>query len=348
MKAAVLTEFRKFEIKELSIPEIKPTEVLVRIEYASICGSDMHVFNGDFGSRTPVPFIPGHEMAGVVEMTGSEIKGFSTGDKVAIDPIIWCGQCPACLAGHYPACTSLKLIGIDQDGGFCQYVAVPESMLYKVPSEIPSEHAALVEIYSIGFHANNRAGVKEGDTIAIWGAGRVGQVILQAARTRTKGKIFIVDILDSRLDIAASVNENVIPVNALHKNPVEEIMRLTDGRGVDIAFEAVGHAHHVEGRANPVRGCIQSIKGAGIVCTLGLSDEPSPIVFKELIWKEGKIITSRVSHGEFAETIEQLFRGNLKPEALITEIMPVEKMQKAFELLEAKPEKYLKILIDLR
>jgi len=261
MKAAVLTEYRKFEIKELSMPEIKPEEVLVRIEFASICGSDMHVFNGDFHPRTPVPFVPGHEMAGIIEMTGAEVKGFETGDKVAIDPIIWCGKCPACLVGHYPACTSLKLIGIDLDGGFSQYIAVPGSMLYKVPPIVPSVNAALVEIYSIGFHANNRAGVKEGQTIAIWGAGRVGQVILQAARTRTKEKIFVVDIIDSRLEIAASSNENVIPINSLHKNPVEVIKEHTGGKGVDIAFEAVGHAHHVEGVVHPIRGCIQSIIG---------------------------------------------------------------------------------------
>jgi threonine dehydrogenase-like Zn-dependent dehydrogenase len=322
MKAAVLTEFRKFETKELALPEINVNEVLVRIEFASICGSDMHVFNGDFKGRSPIPFIPGHEMAGVIEMVGTEVKDFASGEKVAIDPIIWCGKCPACLVGHYPACTSLKLIGIDQDGGFAQYVKVPPSMLYKVPAHVKPEHAALVEIYSIGFHANNRAGVKAGDTLAIWGAGRVGQVILQAARTKTKEKIFIVDIIDSRLEIAATSNENVIPINALHKDPVEEIKRLTDGKGVNLAFEAVGHAHSIKGRVNPVRGCIQSIKGGGIVCTLGLSDEPAPIIFKELIWKEGKIITSRVSHGEFAETIEQLQQGNLKPDALITSIMP--------------------------
>ena len=348
MKAAVLTSYRKFEVKELSIPEIKAGEVLVRIEFASICGSDMHVFNGDFHPRTPVPFIPGHEMAGIIELIGNEVKGYTVGDKVAIDPIIWCGKCPACLVGHYPACSSLKLIGIDLDGGFSQYVAVPESMLYKVPASVHSEHAALVEIYSIGFHANKRAGVKAGDTIAIWGAGRVGQVILQAARTKTKEKIFIVDILDSRLEIAATANENVIPINALHHNPVEVIKNHTNGNGVDIAFEAVGHAHPVEGGVNPVRGCIQSIVGGGIVCTLGLSDEPAPIVFKELIWKEGKIITSRVSHGEFAETIVQMEQGNLKPDALITEIMPVDQIQQAFELVEADPGKYLKILLDLR
>ena len=177
MKAAVLTRYREFEIKDVPVREIQPGEVLVKIEYASICGSDMHIFTGDFHPRTPVPFIPGHEMAGVIEKCGNDVKGYKSGDKVAIDPIIWCGKCPACLEGHYPACTSLKLIGIDEDGGFCQFVAVPESMLYRVPAHLSSKYAALVEIYAIGFHANKRAGVKSGDSIAIWGAGRVGQVI---------------------------------------------------------------------------------------------------------------------------------------------------------------------------
>jgi threonine dehydrogenase-like Zn-dependent dehydrogenase len=347
MKAAILTEYRKFEVKELSIPEIKSDEVLIRIEFASICGSDMHVFNGDFKGRTPVPFIPGHEMAGIVELTGSEVKHYKAGDRAAIDPLIWCGKCPACLKGHYPACTSLKLLGIDVDGGFTQYMAVPESMLYKVPSIIPAKHASLVEIYSIGFHANNRAGVKAGDTLAIWGAGRVGQVVLQAARTKTSEKIFIVDILDSRLEIAAKTNDNVITINALQENPVEAIKRQTNGEGVDIAFEAIGDWHHIDGVVNPVRGCVQSIVGGGIVCTLGLTDEPAPIVLKELIWKEGKIITSRVSHGEFAESIAHLEKGDLNPDALITEIMPLERIQEAFEMVENDPGKYLKILIDM-
>ena len=348
MRAAVLTKYREFEIKEMPVREIRPDEVLVKIEYASICGSDMHIFTGDFHPRTPVPFIPGHEMAGIIEKVGDEIKNFVAGEKVAIDPIIWCGKCPACLAGHYPACTSLKLIGIDEDGGFCQFVAVPESMLYKVPQHLSSKYAALVEILAIGFHANKRAGVKSGDTIAIWGAGRVGQVILQAARTKTEEKIFVVDILQSRLDIAAKSNLNIITINALKENPVDVIKKQTNGKGVDIAFEAVGHAHPVENVVHPVRGCIQSIKGGGAVCVLGLSDEAAPIVFKELIWKEAKILTSRVSHGEFAEAIDQLAKGNLHPDALISEIMPYQEIQKAFELLESNPEKYLKILIDFQ
>ncbi len=256
-------------------------------------------------------------------------------------------ECPACQRKHYPACTKLKLLGVDLDGGFAQYISVPPHMLFKAAANTPDEHVALVEIYGIGFHANRRAETKEGDILAIWGAGRVGQVILQAARTKTKGTVFIVDPLENRLEIAVKHNENVIAINPEKENPVEAIKRYTDGKGVDIAFEAVGHAHEIEGVFTPVRSCIQSLRGGGKVCVLGLGDDPSPVVFKELIWKEGQIITSRVSDGEFSEVIEHLNAGNLKPDALISKTMHGSEIQKAFELLNNSPEKYLKVLLDL-
>ncbi len=348
MKAAVLESYNHFKWKEVETPKVKPGEVLVRIQFASICGTDMHIFPGDFHPRTPVPFIPGHEMGGVIAEVGEGAAGFAKGDKVAIDPIIWCGECPACKRGHYPACTSLKLLGVDMDGGFTEYISVPVHMLFKAAPHLPDEHVALVEIYGIGFHANNRADTKEDDVLAIWGAGRVGQVILQAARTKTNGTVFMVDPLENRLAVAAGNYDNVIPINPRKENPVEAIKRYTAGKGVDIAFEAVGHAEKIEGAFTPVRSCIQSLTGGGKVCVLGLSDEPSPVVFKELIWKEGQIITSRVSHGEFSEVLEHLNKGTLKPNALISKVMPGSEIQKAFELVQNEKEKYLKVLLDLR
>lgn len=348
MKAAVLEAYNHFEWKEVETPKVKPGEVLVRIQFASICGTDMHIFPGDFHPRTPVPFIPGHEMGGVVAEIGDGVSGYEEGDKVAVDPIIWCGECPACQRGHYPACTSLKLLGVDMNGGFAEYISVPSHMLFKAAPHLPDEHVALVEIYGIGFHANNRARTKEGDVLAIWGAGRVGQVILQAARTKTQSTIFMVDPLENRLKIAVENYENVIPINPRKENPVETIMRYTGGKGVDIAFEAVGHSEEIEGVYTPVRSCIQSLRGGGKVCVLGLSDEPSPVVFKELIWKEAQIITSRVSDGEFTEVLEHLNRGTLKPDALISKLMYGSQIQQAFELLQKEKEKYLKVLLDFR
>jgi threonine dehydrogenase-like Zn-dependent dehydrogenase len=221
-------------------------------------------------------------------------------------------------------------------------------MLYKVPAHIPDEHVALVEVLSIGCHAKNRAGVKSGDSVVIWGSGKVGLCILEAVRTVTDNTVFMVDILDNRLAIGAKYYENVITINASKENPVERINAETGEKGVDVAFEAVGHAHEIEGVVNPVRGCIQSICGGGTVCVLGLGNEPTPVLFKELIWKEAKIVSSRVSHGEFAEAIEHLKNGRLKPDALISKELHGSQTQLGFELLDENPAENIKILLDFR
>lgn len=345
MNAAVLTSYRKVEWKSVDIPTISGNEVLIKVGYACICGSDQHVFLGEFHPRTTVPLIQGHEFAGTIVEAGPGVINFRPGDRVAVDPIIWCGHCPACKIHHYPACTSLKLVGIDLDGGFSEYMKVPETMLYKVTDNIPDKHAALVEVLSIGFHACNRAKVCAGDRVVIWGSGKVGQCILQAVKTKTQNSVIMVDILDERLAMAKAAYGDVHIINALKTNAIEKIKEITGGEGVDVAFEAVGHAKEFPGVLNPVRGCIQAIRGAGTVCVLGLSSEPSPIIMKELIWKEGIIMTSRVSHGEFAETIEHMSKGLLKPDAIVTDVMHPSKTQEAFEMLEADPQKHLKILL---
>ena len=347
MKAAVIREYGKITMEEVAKPKLQDDFVLVKVKYASICGSDQHIFKGEFHPRTTLPLIPGHEFAGVVEAVGKDVKGFLPGDKVTVDPILWCGKCAACQAGHYPACVALKLIGIDLDGGFAQYVSAPVHTVYKIPDHISHEHAALIEILSIGFHASARSGLKENDDVLIMGAGKVGQSILHAASTITRGKIFIADLLDERLSIATSAFPGLITVNATRTDPVVLIKELTNGRGVDVAFEAVGHATEVKGRMNPARTCINAIKGGGTVCVLGLGDHPTEILMKELIWKEAKIISSRVSHGEFAKAIEALNRKTVNPEKMITAILPLEDAQLGFELLETEPEKHLKILLKV-
>jgi len=347
MKACVLKKYHQFEWTDVPEPEIKTGEVLIKTKYASICGSDQHIFSGDFHPRTQLPLIPGHEFTGVVVETGSDVKNIQIGERVAVDPIIWCGNCPACRRHHFPACTSLKLLGVDIDGGFGQFVIAKPHMLYKLTPNISDIHGSLVEVMGIGFHSINRAEVKQGDTIAIWGTGKVGHCILQAAKTKTDGQVFLIDLIDDRLEIAKKAYPDVITINAIREDPVKAIRNFTGGAGVDVAFEAVGHDNSAGSTMNPVRGCINLIRGAGKVIVLGLGDEPAPVVFKELIWKEAKIIASRVSHGEFAEVIENMNDGKLKPDVLISDIFKASDVQKAFELLEKQPDKHLKILLDL-
>lgn len=345
MHAAVLQEYQKMVWEEVDIPEIEDDEVLVRVSYAGICGSDQHIYLGEFAPRTHTPMIQGHEFGGRIAKVGENVSGLTEGDRVVVDPIIPCGKCAACRLGHYPACTALKLIGVDVNGAFGEYVKAKSHMVYKISDNIPDRHSALVELYSIGFHASNRSGIQKGDTAVIWGGGRVGQSILQAARTKTKAPVFVIDILKNRLEIAKNSSTDIIAINAAKENPLEIISEKTKGRGVDVAFEAVGHGTHLKNVPDPVVGCVRAIRGAGTVCVLGLSDEPVPLVMKEIIWKEARIVASRVSHGEFKEAIQQLDQGNLNPEGLISAEFNGENAQEAFHVLEKEPQNYLKILL---
>lgn len=272
MKAAIIRKYGTIALEEVEKPGLPDNNVLIKLRYASICGSDQHIFKGEFHPRTQLPLIPGHEFAGVVEAVGKEVKNFHPGEKVTVDPILWCGKCAAC---------------------------------------------------------------------------KVGQAILHAASTITKGKIILADILDDRLSIASSTFPNLVVVNTALRDPVALIKELTNGCGVDVAFEAVGHDVKVEGRLNPVRTCINAIKGGGTVCVLGLGDHPAEILMKELIWKEAKIISSRVSHGEFSRTIEALDKKTINPQNMITGILKLENAQQGFELLESEPGKHLKILLKI-
>ncbi|MCP4453050.1 MAG: alcohol dehydrogenase catalytic domain-containing protein, partial [Planctomycetes bacterium] len=288
-----------------------------------------------------------HEFSGEIVEIGKQVADYKVGDRVAVDPVIWCGQCPACRLGHYPACTSLKLLGIDSHGGFAQYVAAESSMLYPLADNISDQHAALIEVLSIGFHACARAGVKPGDSLAIFGAGRIGQCILRAASTITDNTIYMVDILDERLKSAAEAYDQVVPINSMQCDPVRAIGDFAQGRGVDVALEAVGHAHAIEGQSHPVAQGVDVIRGAGAVCVLGLADDPVALVMKKLIWKEARLVTSRVSHGEFAVTIDHLSRGLLKPGFLISATLKATQAQHAFDLVEQCPAQYLKVLLEI-
>ncbi|MGK7393638.1 MAG: zinc-dependent alcohol dehydrogenase [Candidatus Cyclobacteriaceae bacterium M3_2C_046] len=346
MYAAVTTEYNKIKWQQVKTPVISDNEVLVKVGAASICGSDEHIFKGDFHPRTSVPLVQGHEFMGVIAEKGKQVSGLTIGDRVVVDPIIWCGRCPACKIGHYPACTSLKLVGVDRDGGFGQYVNVAAHMVFKLPDDVSDHHAALVELYGVAFHSCQRSGLKKGDSALIYGTGKVGHCVYQAARTITDNTIFLVDISEERLQVAQQNYHNIVTINARQDDPVQVIKQHTDGAGVDVAFEVVGHAHPVPDRVHPVRACIQSIRGAGVVCVLGLADDPAPLNMKELIWKEARIIASRVSHGEMKQAIEHLSQGTLKPEAVISQVMPASEASLAFEQLNQYPDNHLKIILN--
>ena len=178
MKAGILFGAKDIRVGDVSDPVIGPDDVLLESHMAGICGTDLHIYRGEFEKRVSYPAIQGHEFGGIIVDAGANGSGFKAGDRVVIDPILSCHQCPACLTGHVNACQTLKLLGVDLDGGYGQFVSLPANRLFALPDSIPMKHAPMVEMYALGHHMLQRGRIQPGETVVILGAGKLGLSIL--------------------------------------------------------------------------------------------------------------------------------------------------------------------------
>ena len=347
MKAAVLYQDRDIRPGDVPDPRIAPDEVLVATSYAGICGTDLHVYRGEFAGRVKYPAILGHEFGGIIEEVGSSVQGFSVGDRVVVDPILSCHHCPACLTGHINACRTLRLLGIDLDGGFGQYVAVPVDRLIGLPEDIPMSHAPMVELYGIGHHVLSRGQVQPGETVAILGAGKVGLSVLDVLCHSAGAALTIsTDIHAFRLQTALKLGADCV-INIRDQDPVERVMEITGGVGVDCVIETIGHFHAVEGQEAPLAQAVQMIRNGGRIVTVGLGEQYSAVHFKTFVIKEAQMIASRVTCGEFPRAIRLLSKGLLHPDLLITHHLPAGDVAAAFGQSDREEAETLKIVLNM-
>lgn len=346
MKAAVLVGDKEFKFREVPDPHPKDDQVLIRVHWAGICGTDLHIYLGEFKHRVTYPRIPGHELSGVVESIGKNVSHFKKGDKVVVDPIIWCNQCTACLDGHHNACHFLKLIGIEMDGAFAEYIVADAEKVFKIPDSIPLRTAALTELYSLGVHAVRRAMIEPGDRVVILGAGRLGLSVLESIKQTGAGWVCSVDLLKNRLEIAQKIGADLI-INAQEKDPVEEILSLTGGFGVDRVIETVGPAKEVPNRMWPMAQAVRIVRYGGRIVVMGQGAQSSPIVWSEVVMKEAQIVGARVTLGDFPRTLRLMPQGKFHPDLILSGERSLERTGEAFELLEDKPDRYLKFLIKV-
>ncbi|HSJ54140.1 MAG TPA: alcohol dehydrogenase catalytic domain-containing protein, partial [Anaerolineae bacterium] len=206
MKAGIVYADRDIRLGDAPDPRVAPDQVLVAPAYAGICGTDLHIYRGEFHDRVRYPAILGHEFGGIVQEAGRDVQGYRAGDRVVVDPILPCQACPACLSGHLNACRGLKLLGIDLDGGFGQYVAAPANRLYPLPDGVPLAHAPMVEMYGLGHHVLRRGQVQPGESVAILGAGRLGLSVLDVL-CHTAGAVLtiVADLQPFRLEVARAL-----------------------------------------------------------------------------------------------------------------------------------------------
>lgn len=348
MKAAILYGDRDIRPGQSPDPEIGPDDVLVAPAYVGICGTDLHIYRGEFHDRVTYPAIIGHEFGGLIEEVGADVRGFSVGDRVIVDPIVSCHRCPACLTGHTNACRSLKLLGIDLDGALAQHVAVPSDRLFSLPESIPMAHAPMIELYAIGHHVLRRGHVQPGETVAILGAGKVGLSVLDVlCHSAGAAQTISTDIHPHRLQVARTLGaDHVIDVTT--QDPVDQVLEITNGIGVDCVIETIGHYHTVEGQPAPMAQAVEMIRNGGRIVTVGLGEQWSAVHFKTFVIKEAELIASRVTQGEFPRAIRLLSKGLLHPEKLITEQMPIREVTAAFDLVEREAPQTLKIVLDIR
>ena len=292
MKAAILEGDRDIHCADAAEPEVSPDQVLVRSVAAGICGTDLHIYRGEFHERVAFPAVLGHEFGGEIVEVGASVEGWRVGDRVAVDPNLSCHGCPPCREGHINACRTLKLLGVDLDGGYGQYVAVPKENLYRLPDSVPLKHAPMVEMYGLGHHILRRGRVDLGESVVILGAGRLGLSVLDVLCHRSgPAETMVVDIAPFRLATARKLGAEHC-CDATKMDPVEFVLETTRGVGADCVIECVGHYHEPPGREAPLAQAVKMIRNGGRIVKAGLGEQLSNVHFKTLVLKEGEIIAS--------------------------------------------------------
>lgn len=242
MKVAVMEDIGKMNLVERPIPKPQKNEVLVKLEYVGICGSDLHYYEhgriGDYIVKPP--FVLGHEASGIIVEIGENVKNLKLGDRVALEPGKTCGNCEFCKKGLYNLCPDVVFFATPPvDGVFQEYVAHEAALCFKLPDNMTTLEGALIEPLAVGFHAAIQGDAHLGQTAVVMGAGCIGLVSILALKARGVNNIYVVDIIEKRLEKARELGATGI-INGREKNAVEEILNLTKQRGVDLVIETAG------------------------------------------------------------------------------------------------------------
>lgn len=267
MKAAVFVEPGKIELREKAIPEVGPGDALIKVTTTTICGTDVHILKGEYPVKSGLTI--GHEPVGIIHKLGSEVRGYAEGERVVAGAITPCGQCEFCLAGNHSQCGGKAIggwrFGNTIDGCQAEYVLVPNAManLAKVPSGLTDEQVLMCpDIMSTGFGGAEAGNIRIGDTVAVFAQGPIGLCAMAGARLRGASTIITVDSIDKRLEISRRMGADYT-LNFKERNPVEAIMDITRGRGVDVAIEALGTQPTFE-------SCLRVLKPGGVLSSLGV------------------------------------------------------------------------------
>lgn len=336
MKALQVVKPGRIEWVVKEMPVIKQdNEVLIKVKMAGICGSDMHIYHGTSPVAT-YPRIIGHEVTGEVVETGNSVTAFSLGDKVVIEPILVCGECYACRNGRQNVCQNLKVFGVHMDGGYQEYLVLPESMVYKVASALEWEEAVLVEPYTIGAQANWRGDVRERDIVFIMGAGPIGICALQMAKHKGAACI-ISDLSEEKLAFAKTIGAD-FTLNPLKEDVIRKVYEITNGMGANVTIDAVCIPQTFE-------QAVEVTSVAGRIVVLGFTEDKSQIPQLPITKKELTISGSRLQTNRFPEVIKLFNERKIETKNFVSHIFDFDRIEEALHLIETSPNKVRKVLL---
>jgi 2-desacetyl-2-hydroxyethyl bacteriochlorophyllide A dehydrogenase len=336
---AVIAAPGKVDFRERTLAELGPQDVLIKVRASAICGSDMHIFKGRH-PFAPLPVAVGHEIAGEVIETGLKVSRIAPGDRVAVEPVIVCGECHFCLRGEYHRCMNISFQYRQGQGGFTPYFIAAERWVHRLPASLSYAEGALLEPLSVAVHAVGRAGIHPGDTSAIFGDGAIGLFMLLVIKHTGGGETFVVGILPHRLRQAKKMGASAA-INSLEEDALERIRDYTSGMGADLAFEAVG----IE--ATLVQ-TLESLRKGGKAVLVGIFEKPQVSIPANLfIQKEISLTGSQGYCWDFQTAIKLIEQQGLQFSSMITHTLPLEALQEGFDLLMDPVNRAIKVVVTI-
>lgn len=337
MKAIVIPTPNEIEIRDIPMPEVKEGEALLKVKYVGICGADLASFTGN-QPFTTYPRIPGHEFSAEIVEIPENDKGLKAGDIVTCNPYFNCGECYSCKRGFVNCCTDNQTMGVQRDGAFCEYIAMPVERIYKGKG-LSAEELALIEPFSISQHAVSRAEIKETDNVLVIGAGPIGLFALLAAKQKC-GRIVVADILDNRLALAKEYGADAV-VNTKAQSLEEFTKEFTDGNGFDVCIEACG-------APETFLACIDNAAFAGNIILIGNGKRETTFNHSVLLKKELNVHGSRNAlKDDFLNNIDIVAEGKADVMKMVSGVYDMENAIDAFEALRNNNGTLAKLLIKI-
>lgn len=322
MKTAVITHPHAITFQDLPRPEPGPGDVRLRLKMISICGSDVHLYTGDWQQRTPFPVRPGHEGFGVVDAVGDGVTQLEVGQRVVIEPNIPCGDCRTCRRGWGNICPNKRITGVLEPGCFAQYSVIPAPFVWPIPDAVSDEDAVLIEPTTVGWHALQVANLAAGDTITVIGLGAIGLLLTHIALAMGH-PVLVKDRVEAKMALAESWGATRLGLVG-KDDVIEQIYGQMDEAGVTAVFDCGG-------TPRTAQLALEGAPPGAKIVMVGLSHEPVPFIPLELTRRGLSILTSMIyDHPtDFRRVIELISNGTLQPSKVISARLPFDQLPEA-------------------